>query len=204
MRALGAHRRPQGDEGFTLIEMAVAALVFTILIALLIPTFVALTNGSSTIRSTTQVNSGLQPALLALERQVESATVLWNPTSSSSNKNTGVSAGWAVLMYTQWQTQARCVQWRATITGLGERSWSPSSPPSALTFAVQSVGVGIVNASTKKPFQLAGTSSPSDLQLDMDLFATGGSQGPTVEFKTAMLALGIAGTATKCSTPPAL
>lgn len=112
----------EADGGFTLVELLVAMVVMTLVLAL---SFTVITKIISTTKSSQARSNAVDEARLGveqLERQIRSGNVLYAPTYDSTNKL------WLLQVYTQVNGNQRCVQWKVDTTGatLQFRSWSPT------------------------------------------------------------------------------
>lgn len=195
------------EEGFTLIEMALSLAILGVVLALFIPTLTAFLNVQTKVQGQISADTGAQPALLLLSRQVNSAKVLYDPVGTSdSYANTGVAPGFALLMETDSTSGYTCVQWRVKSGQLQERSWSATATtPATLQFTDVLVGDSLANSPSEKPFTAgATTATRTEKQvLTVTWWITSGTSGVAVEVTALLVAQGVYVGSTACSAPPA-
>lgn len=205
-RPFGAARRgaDSADSGFTLAEFALALGLLAVTFALMAPSAVAVNRSVSTVEGLNSADTAVQPVLVSLGQQVMSASVLYDPVNdTSSYANSGVGAGFALLMYTGPAGAASCVQWRVSSQKLQARSWNPSSPPSSLAFMTVLVGAKVINTASQYPFQLLETSPPQNGALQVNFWMGAAGTSVAIQVGTVLDSQGDnVGTTTQCDSPP--
>jgi len=219
-RCSGSESAPSGrgsaDEGFTLVEAMLSMLIMSVVLALFVPTLLVLTHGQAAVGALADANTEVQPALQQLQNQVNSASVLYDPTNNPSSyynatvTREGVGGeGFALLLYTASSTTSlECSQWRVYSSSLQVREWNPTHAPATLPFKNVAHGVLVVNStashSPQPPFQLEGTSAPQDEALVVTLRLSPSKKGAQLQYKTADTVEGVPTTNTEaCAVPPA-
>jgi len=197
--------RSRSDEGFTLIELAVALGIGSIVVSLVLVsmgTFFQL--GSSTLTSG-QANSNGAYDLQEIQRQVLSADVIFNPSTTTQAAKAGkepsgsaVPKGFSLLIMTAAKGTTTCVQWRvlSTSTGLLEtRSWpEATSTPPVTPWVV--VTKGVINATVTPPvtpFSLATTTTYGSRLVNVTLVLKntsrpGSKSSTSTTFKSSLVA----------------
>jgi len=213
------------ESGFTLVEMSVALVLLGIIIGLLTPTFLSVSDSASRTEAQTTVDSAIRPAMIELSRQIESASFLYNPCTdavSYSNSGTSPSAGcanggFALLVYSTSANGGECTQWQvvkdsnnridpknANESDLQVRTWDPTASPAPanVPFVTLTSGIVMVNTSSQPPFVTTISASQTGL-VKVDLWASSGSLSPSIEIKTSVAAQGesLVTTATTASPP---
>lgn len=222
-------RRGRGDVGFTLIELFVAMTILVIILAVITPTYIAMSQSSSASSAMTAEDSEFHPALVTLSDQtISSGTLSCSGTPSGEVLPNGVTlpactsggAGFYVTMYTNTSSGGTCHQWGVyydsqlpvPVWHLGVRSFAPTSsgsPQSAVAFQNQGLTLAIVNATrTNQPQPFTTTGSGGDL-LDVNLWIqatnpNGSVTSHPVQVETALAAQGSSRPAgsTTCNPPP--
>lgn len=100
------------DEGFTLVEIMVTMMIFVVVMALVIPTYLISSQSSTDTTSMTTDDTAMVPAVSRLASQLDNATYLWSPCDSTGTSylNSGISTcqsstssggpgGSAILLY---------------------------------------------------------------------------------------------------------
>ena len=189
--------RPALETGFSMLELALSMMVTAIVLALFAPTLIVLIHGEETVGALTDANTKVQSSLEVLQRQINSASVLFDPINTPSScyragvNRTGTTTtckGFALLMYTPTSTGAyECSQWRVYQSSLQDRVWQPTNITiTAVPFKTLSAGVSIVNTTvtTKRrnriaqyPFELEGL-SPPQIQLSSSACGSVRAQNP--------------------------
>lgn len=207
------------ESGFTLVELLVAVAIMGIIVALIMPMYLAANGIASTSQAMEKNDNALRPALVALSKEVNSASVLYSPKSSTAQTNTYVGPGFALLMYippislqegtTSLQKAGTCNQWRLFDTYvLEQRSWNPNTLPANSEVYWLTMASGVRNGPTQPAFALETTTGPGEnvLMVKFDLVAqrTGSSSAESLSISTAIAAQGIqqSNTSTLCNHPP--
>src|SRR3954469_11594467 len=124
------------DGGFTLIEMLISMMVFSIAIAMVYTAIVKVQHYTTDVQGSADANSELRQAIATIDKQVRSGNVLYSPaneTSPSTCTPSGTDAGTCMRVYTQANGTQRCVQWQVLAAPsppgtqiVRSRSWSPT------------------------------------------------------------------------------
>lgn len=186
-------QRSDSQSGVSLVEVLMALVVLAIILVMITPMVVTSSASETDTAAVTSTDADVAPALAALTSQVSSASVLYSPSGTSAQTNTGVGNGFALLMYSGLPGQQQCFQWRLYAgTALEDRAWNPNTYPTsdpALTW--ETVAVGVVNSASTPPFALAGTTAPEDAVVDIDLQVRSTTDSPTITVSTAVTAQGV-------------
>ncbi|MDQ1545360.1 MAG: hypothetical protein QOH69_264 [Actinomycetota bacterium] len=168
---IGRARRG-ADTGFTLIELMIAMLVFSIFLAIVVTSIVGLTRSASRIQ-VAAVSSNQELAVFAsLDRQIRYADGI-------NTQGTG-----AVNTYIEFRTPADstpthttvCTQWRydPTARTIANRTWTDGNLGSASPWHVMLNNVAN-DGGTTYPFAFVGTSTSSSKLEEMTLTLDAGS-----------------------------
>lgn len=183
-----------GDQGgFTVIELTVALAVSLIALALILPTYLAVSTSSSNTQSITTADTAILPALDKLAADVSSAGSMATPSS-----NTVVLTTCRVHSDTSdcstLSGNVRCSQWEVSSTGLLERrTWSPSgSSPSFVVFPGTSDLI-ITSSSRGTPLFAANGSTDTlsgqaSALLTIDFMVQAGTTSPKREIQASFAA----------------
>lgn len=147
-----AVERPHADDGFTLVELLVAMLVFAVFLTILVGTVIGITRASSRAQLLSQSSSSLLLAFQNLDRQIRYANSVNFPglgASGASYFEFRVAAESSTTGYTT------CSQWRfvPATKSIESRQWRdgvPFSPTSWSTKVSSVLDTGAANY----PFQL--------------------------------------------------
>jgi hypothetical protein len=187
-------------------------VIMSIVLALFVPTLLVLIHGEASVGALTLANSRVEPALLELQSQVNSASFLYDPvTDKTSYYNATVSKGYALLVYTVSQKgTAECSQWRVYKSTLQDREWisDPTVRPVPVPFRTVTPGVTFANltshTSTQRPFQLAGHAPPQSEEVALNFWLSASPRAKEIQFKTVDSVQGVATSKTfSCVPPPA-
>lgn len=194
------------EDGFTLVELMVTMMIFVIVVALILPTYLIANQSSTNTTSMTTDDSAIVPALNQLASQLDNSSYLWLPSASLSYQNSGSSSyqtttasggpgGSAILLYYYYggnlsALQGLCSQWRVYNGQLQDRTWSSTSPPPSLAFRPIASGLNITASSSGQPFfALEGPSGSGADIVDVDfMIRPTSSNSPSQEFQTSMAA----------------
>lgn len=195
-----------------MVEIAVAMSVFMVALALILPTYSALSRSASNSQSITTADSAILPALSTLGADVSNAgptvttssgTTIYAMYIPTSSPPPAPTSGQSVVLATAAESGAvQCVQWEVTSGGaLMRRTWSPSNSPSQTSFvAVPGTSDLIVSApSSGASFKLGGA---NEQVLSVDFKVQAGRGSPTREIKTAFAAQGTAQSVLSAGSPP--
>jgi len=187
-------------------------VIMSIVLLLFVPTLLVLMNGERSVGALTLANTRMEPALLQIQSQVNSASFLYDPvTDKTSYYNATVPKGFALLMYTTLQDGTlECSQWRVYSSSLQNREWvpHPTTIPIPIPFKTVSPGVTIANSPTasnptQKPFQLAGHALPQSEEVALNFWLSASKTSSKIQFKTVDSLQGIATTSKfTCVAPP--
>jgi prepilin-type N-terminal cleavage/methylation domain-containing protein len=135
------------DEGFTLVELLVAMVVMTLVLALSFTVITKIISGTKSSQARSNAIDEARIGVEQMERQIRSGNVLYAPSYDSSNKL------WLLQVYTQVNGNQRCVQWKVDTVGqtLQFRSWSPTWQQDGDVTAWRIVARDIVNNPASSP-----------------------------------------------------
>jgi prepilin-type N-terminal cleavage/methylation domain-containing protein len=198
-------RQPARDResGLSLVEMVVAMAIVAVALGLVVPIFEITNSSASSLQSRANEDAQLRLALVQLESEISSAQVLYatSPPAGSPNystTNTGVGAGFALLVLSDLHGNQSCIQWRLASGNLQERSWQPSTPPTSLAW--ETVASGLTNSASLPPFQVSSSAPyPVTIQLISD---PGGAAQISIDTQAIPTGVGSASLASSCETIP--
>lgn len=154
------------DGGFTLIEMLISMMVFSIAIAMVYTAIIKVQHYTTDVQGSADANSELRQALAVIDKQVRSGNVLYSPAnevSPSSCTASGTDAGTCMRVYTQTNGLQRCVQWQVIndpahpgTQMLRSRSWSTTWQTDSSYTTWRTDARGLVPTPSQAPFTLAG------------------------------------------------
>lgn len=154
------------DNGFTLIEMLISMMVFSVAIAMVYTAIIKVQHYTTDVQGSADANSELRQAVAVIDKQVRSGNVLYSPaneTSPSSCTASGTDAGTCMRVYTQTNGLQRCVQWQlindpahAGTQMVRSRSWSPNWQTDNAYTGWRTEARGLVAVPSQAPFTLAG------------------------------------------------
>ena len=174
-----SHAATRNEQGFSVIELLVSMMIFTVLLAVMMSVIVSMNANVDKTRSIADAAAQGQRAINVLDKQVRYADWI-NPQASGATDKyvsfegltpTGVVA---------------CYQWRLHTGGiLQQRTWDPATLPTSSVTATNPawtpVATGVVNTVAAPPFTvtidtLGGSSTQTSLgfqQLAVDLVMQG-------------------------------
>ena len=168
--------RPASDEGFSLIELLVSMIVFSIAIAMIYTVLIKVSSKTVGSQQSADAVAQLRAALEDIDKQVRSGNVLYSPANEnlpSCYKNTGLKSGTCMRIFTQTNVgvavggnPSRCVQWEVlpdgpatagvlpaagTTWSLRTRNWDPNWLTSTDVTAWRTVSRGLTVGGTLDP-----------------------------------------------------
>lgn len=162
----GRRQDERQDAGFTLTEMLVAMMVFSVAIAMVYTALVKIQRYTGDVQGSADANFQLRQAIAVIDRQVRSGNVLYSPaneTSPSSCTATGTDAGTCMRVYTQANGAQRCVQWQVIADPahpgtqmLRSRSWATDWQTTNNFTGWETDARGLVPTPSQPPFTLQG------------------------------------------------
>ncbi len=168
---LGRIRDVRPEEGFTVIELAVAMFVLSVVLSVFFAALVSVQNAANREDHTGQNNDQARVAVEELDREIRSASVVYNPASEAV-------PNYAFRVYTLSNAATRgavCELWQITSAGqLQNRTWPANTPSSATPW--YTVATGIVNRSLSPAvpaFTLDSTPSAAGRTVDVVLMVNG-------------------------------
>ncbi len=155
---MAVYRRPsrREDEGFSIIELLVSIMLFSVVISVFIGATNSMFSSLRKQQGVADAADGNRRAFLLLEKQVRYASAINTPGLGTDGK-----------YYVEWQApnsaaQQTCVQWRLdpSLSKLQWRTWVITGG-SVTAPAWTTVATGVVNDvnATTKPFALRSTTS---------------------------------------------
>jgi len=154
------------DSGFTLIEMLISMIVFSIAIAMVYTAIIKVQHYTTDVQGSADANSELRQSIAVIDKQVRSGNVLYSPaneTSPSTCTASGTDAGTCMRVYTQTNGLQRRVQWQVITDPahpatqmLRSRSWSPTWQTDNAYTSWRTDARGLVATPSQAPFTLAG------------------------------------------------
>ena len=155
MRKIQLPGRQEEDEGFSLIELLVSIMLFSVVISVFIGATNAMFSGLRKEQGVADAAIGTRKAYLLLEKQVRYATGINTPAAGTDGK-------W----YVEWEGpntdgDVECDQWR--VDGVADRLEMRTGIKSGTAFTMGSwtvIATGVTNSltATPKPFELAPSS----------------------------------------------
>ena len=152
MKAFPRSIRLRSEEGLTLPEMMVNLAVMGVVLTAFLAILASVQRHMVREQDRTTTDDQARLAVEAIDREVRSGDVLYNPSFEPSP----TVAGYGFRVYTEANAPTRnggnplCVQYRVSSGNLLRRSWPSGSPGSATAF--RTVAQNIVN--TTAPFSL--------------------------------------------------
>jgi type II secretory pathway pseudopilin PulG len=155
MRTRGLYRRTRAiaseENGTSLIEMVVAVMLMAIAASIYLGALTSVYSGVNRQQRRSEINDEARLAIEAMDREVRSGNILFDPTESYSAPTCGSYAcvsGFSVRVYTQANATTRtppvqCVQWLIQGRNLMRRSWAPGGGSSLSGWRI--VATDIVN-----------------------------------------------------------
>ncbi len=183
------------DRGFTLVELLVSMMIFSICIAMVTGALILVMRKYNDVQRSAEAESTLRLAVAQIDRQVRSGNVLYTPAAETTIGCTGDAAtnsGTCMRIYTQANGVQKCVQWQvlddpATPGSkiLRSRSWDPSWTTTGQVSGWGTIAHGLRLDSTN-PFRLEGAATPyKERLLDVRLLALDGRTGKTVAVESS-------------------
>jgi len=123
------------DRGFTLTELLVAMIVFSIAMVMIFSAVIAVMHVTDQASASADAAFEARQALATIDKQVRSGNVLFSPADEVTYLATcqvmGTNQGSCMRIYTQANGQQKCVQWQVVPDGAGlydlqVRSWQPT------------------------------------------------------------------------------
>ncbi len=150
-RRLVARRLVATDQGLTLIELLVAMLIFSVVMAISFSVLAAVQRQSSDVVAREDTVGNARLAIEQMDRQIRSGNVLYDPLLEPLPLS--------MRVYTQANGAQQCVQWQVYSGALRFRSWSPTWQTDGIVSAWSNVAHYIVNDAANPPFALEGSST---------------------------------------------
>ncbi|MCU1676349.1 MAG: prepilin-type cleavage/methylation-like protein [Frankiales bacterium] len=171
------HRRHDSD-GFSLIELLVSMIVFTVAIAMVYGALIKVQARMDDTGKSAEAISELRAALADIDKQVRSGNVLFSPADDSATTvgclgSATLYSGTCMRIYTQTNGPQKCVQWQVIADPadvahwmLRTRSWADSVSPVATDWRTVARGLKPVTGLGQYPFWLqreavGATSAPT-------------------------------------------
>jgi prepilin-type N-terminal cleavage/methylation domain-containing protein len=162
-----AAKRERDDAGFTLVELLMAVLILTIVLAIASGLLVSLSATVSREDLRSQANDQVRLAVQQIDRQIRSGDIFYDP-STETDPAHGISPGLSLRVLTQANATNHCVQWRISSGNLQTRSWAEDwSLPGAWPW--QTVATGITNTTSQPAFVLDPAAGFGHRTLDIDI-----------------------------------
>jgi prepilin-type N-terminal cleavage/methylation domain-containing protein len=143
----------------TLIELMVAMLIFSVVMAISFSVLGAVQRQSSDVQGREDTVGNARLATEQMDRQIRSGNVLYDPQAEA--------LALSMRVYTQANGVQQCVQWHvdtATDT-LQFRSWSPTWQTDGIVSSWSTVARYILNDASTPPFTLQGSTTPYGSRL---------------------------------------
>jgi type II secretory pathway component PulJ len=141
--------RGRGEEGVTLLELALTMLLLGVVMAMLSQVMISVQTTVQREEGRSDRNDRLRLALFAIERDVRSGEVVADPALENDVANgivPGMSARIRTYVGGSVTSATRCRQWRIHDGQLARRDWSPRWRVDADVKGWQVVAEGIVNS----------------------------------------------------------
>lgn len=177
----------EGDEGFTLIELALTTMLLGMVLAMLFQSLISVQTAVDRQVGRSVRNDRLRLAVHSIERQVRSGNVFSDPAAADDAAN-GIVPGMSVRVYTQADaettTASKCVEWRIHEQLLESREWSPQWQVDGDVSGWRTIADGVQNreVSPQVPaFVLPSGSEYGRRLLQVTLLAEGDGPEHTVQ-----------------------
>lgn len=139
-------RRPQGEQGTTIIELLVVMVIFSGVMGLVYGVLGQVQSSTATTQRRADSVDQARMGLAQIDRHVRSGNVLYDPMSEPLPLS--------MRVFTQANGEQRCVQWQVHQGTLRFRSWKGNGVSYSDVAPWTVIARGIVNDATTKPFQL--------------------------------------------------
>jgi prepilin-type N-terminal cleavage/methylation domain-containing protein len=151
LNALGTELR---DRGFTLIEVLVSMIIFSLVIAVAFTALLTIQKQTADTAARDDSVTQSQLGLALMDRLIRSGNVLYDPAAE-------VALGYpqSMRVFTQANAQEKCVQWQIVSGDLRMRTWSPSWQTDGMVSEWSVKARHLVNDSAlpaDTPFKLVG------------------------------------------------
>jgi Tfp pilus assembly protein PilW len=148
----GIFDRIRTERGVTLVELVVTLMILSFVLVVFLSTLVSIQNAATAQDKRSQNNDQGRLAIEALDREIRSANVIYDPSSENP-------AYYRLRLYTQTNSTTRspspgylCSQWQITTANeLQNRTWPALKP--TLATAWRTVATGIANRNISTPVQ---------------------------------------------------
>ncbi len=135
MRSTNCHR---DEGGFTLIELVVSSALTVLALGMVVSVLASAQTTEGRVAGRSANNDQARLAVSEIDRQVRSANLLYDP-------STGSPPNMSLLVYTQYNSVERCVQWEIQNENLVTRSWSSTWQTDGLVSSWRVVATNVVN-----------------------------------------------------------
>lgn len=184
-------RRTERESGFTLVEMLIAMVILSVVLAMSFTVIVTLWRDTADVSARGEAVQQAKLAVEQIDRQVRSGNVVYAPAKEATPY-------FQLRIYTQANGVEKCVQWRVNGTQLQMRSWQSNWAAGGSVSGWGTVARDIVNTQLNPvthAFDLApgnGTSPapspdattgryPGSNLVSVDLFVQAAGQGAPVQ-----------------------
>jgi prepilin-type N-terminal cleavage/methylation domain-containing protein len=150
-RRLRALRDSTDERGFTLIEVLVSMVVFSIVIAIAFTAIINIQKQTADTAARDDPVTQSQLGLALMDRLIRSGNVLYDPALEALPMS--------MRVFTQANAQEKCVQWQIAAGDLRMRTWSPTWQTDGMvsTWSVTARHLVNSNLPADVPFKLVGT-----------------------------------------------
>ncbi len=143
--------RSAAEAGLTLIELMVAMVIFSVVMAVSFSVLATVQKQSSDISAREDTVGNARLALEQMDRQIRSGNVLYDPLLEALPLS--------MRVYTQANGTQQCVQWQVYNGALRFRSWSPTWETDGIVSTWSNKARYIVNDASTPPFALEGSAT---------------------------------------------
>jgi prepilin-type N-terminal cleavage/methylation domain-containing protein len=161
-------RRSGADDGMSLVELMVAMLIFSVVMAVSFSVLASVQRQSSDVQAREDTVGNARLATEQMDRQIRSGNVLYDPQAENYHNPAHPSVVQpSMRVYTQANGTQQCVQWYVdTYTDtLQFRSWSPTWQTDGIVSGWSVVAHYILNDASTPPFSLQGSTTPYGSRL---------------------------------------
>ncbi|WP_062316490.1 PilW family protein [Demequina maris] len=148
--------RRVGEDGFTLVELLVSMIIFSIVMALLIGVMISMTYQAQDVLGRQRAVEQARLGLSQIDRQIRSGNLILDP-GLDGPAVSGVDYNYSLRIYTQEGGVPKCAQWRVVFydtSGYGQleyRTWDPADTSTSTAWSRVASNVRAPSSGTIDP-----------------------------------------------------